>query len=103
MQVSERDRHELYEWAREAMGSDRADVFMRYLPPVGWGDVATRRDLEVLGAGLRAEFRIEMAELRTEMADRFRRQTNVIVTTVLGAAGLIVALGGLLAGAVRYF
>jgi hypothetical protein len=58
---------------------------MEYLPPVGWADVATKRDLDQLAAmtkrdldqfaamtkrgldGLRIELRGEMSELRGEM------------------------------------
>jgi BMFP domain-containing protein YqiC len=30
------------------MGQERASTIMNLLPPTGWGDVATRRDLHVL-------------------------------------------------------
>ena len=98
MQVSERDRHDLYEWAKGTMGERRADTLMSYLPPVGWGDIATRRDLEIL----RAEIRAELAELRAEMADRFRHQTNMLVGAIAGLGGLVVAVGSLAVVAARY-
>jgi hypothetical protein len=46
MPVSEHERHQLFSWFEEHMGSERASKLMSLLPPVGWGDVATRRDLE---------------------------------------------------------
>jgi hypothetical protein len=45
LSVSEDERHQLRIWFEAHMGSDRASVMMRMLPPVGWGDVATKRDL----------------------------------------------------------
>ena len=110
MQVSERNRHDLYEWARATMGEQRADTLMSYLPPVGWGDVATRRDLELLEARFRAELaefrtelRTDLAEFRAEMADRFRHQTNMLVGAIAGLGGLLLAVGSVAVAAARYF
>ena len=110
MQVNERDRHDLYEWARGTMGERRADTLMSYLPPVGWGDVATRRDLELLEARFRAELaefrtelRTDLAEFRAEMADRFRHQTNMLVGAIAGLGGLLLAVGSVAVAAARYF
>jgi hypothetical protein len=46
MTVSEYQRTQLFNWFEEHMGKERATTMMNLLPPVGWGDVATRRDLE---------------------------------------------------------
>jgi hypothetical protein len=50
MSVTEFERHQLYSWFEEHMGQDRATTMMNLLPPTGWGDVATRRDLHLLEA-----------------------------------------------------
>lgn len=59
------------------MGSDGADTLMALLPPVGWADVATKRDLQ-LELGL-AEQRI----------------VNVLTWRMLG---MLVAVIGVLGG-----
>ena len=46
MSVSEPERHDLYETFAGMLGRKKAETLMALLPPVGWGDVATRRDLE---------------------------------------------------------
>jgi len=48
MAVSEPERHELYQAFEGLMGKKKAETMMALLPPTGWGDVATRRDLEAL-------------------------------------------------------
>jgi len=81
MAITEKSRHHLYQRLEEALGSEEAAVLMEHLPPVGWADVATKRDLDNLHdrirvdlanirteiAELRTEVRTEMAELRTEV------------------------------------
>ena len=74
MSVSEPERHDLYQALEEMVGKKRAEVFMKLLPPVGWGDVATRRDLEIL------ESRLEAKLLRIVL--------TVNIPTVLAAVGL---------------
>ena len=46
------------------MGSERASVMMRILPPVGWAEVATRRDLDELGEATRRD--LQALELRID-------------------------------------
>jgi hypothetical protein len=57
--VSEFQRHQVFQWFEEAMGPEKAAIMMDLLPPVGWGDIATRADLELV----RAEIRSANAEL----------------------------------------
>ena len=48
MPVTEYERNHLFAWFEEHMGKERAATMMSMLPPVGWADVATKRDLDVM-------------------------------------------------------
>ena len=48
MAIDERSRHTLHARLEEILGSDEAATLMEHLPPVGWADVATKRDLDAL-------------------------------------------------------
>jgi hypothetical protein len=63
MTVEERSRRELQEALMETIGPEHTDTLFGYLPPTGWADVATTRDVEAL----RAELRGELAQLRGEV------------------------------------
>ncbi|MGH3665252.1 MAG: hypothetical protein ACRDU8_04030 [Egibacteraceae bacterium] len=55
MVVDERSRHALYQHLAELLGSEDATTLMEHLPSLGWGDVATRRDVTAEVALLRAD------------------------------------------------
>ena len=67
MAVTERQRHQLFERLGETLGEAEAEVLMEYLPPVGWADVATKRDLDGGLALLRTDLDGGLALLRTEL------------------------------------
>ena len=85
MAIDEAARHRLHTKLETLMGAEEAATLMSHLPPVGWGDVATRRDVEAfrvatraetdqlradvqaLGTQLRTEMEAMGSELRTEM------------------------------------
>ncbi|MEZ5169180.1 MAG: hypothetical protein R3A49_00345 [Acidimicrobiia bacterium] len=76
MAIDERSRHDLYVKLEQTLGAAEASTLMEHLPPVGWADVATKRDLDVFATELRAEMselrselRGEMSELRGEMSE----------------------------------
>jgi hypothetical protein len=46
MTIDERSRHQLFARLEEVLGSDEATTLMEHLPPLGWADVATKRDLD---------------------------------------------------------
>ncbi len=70
MSIDERTRHRLYQRLQEVLGADEASILMEHLPPVGWADVATRRDLDQLSD--RIDARLERA---------LRRQTWALITS----------------------
>jgi hypothetical protein len=106
MAISEDRRHEMYEGLIEALGRERATTLMEHLPPVGWADVATKRDLDqqtlVLRRDMEAEFgkvRAEIASVRTEIAAAETRversiteQSRVFVIAVLTSNATIATL-----------
>lgn len=56
MVVDEPLRYQLHQRLDEVLGADVASTLMAYLPPVGWADVATRRDLNHLEERIDARF-----------------------------------------------
>ena len=83
MVVDDRTRLNLHRRLEDVLGSEEADTLMAHLPPVTWHDVATKDDLRVLEASLRAEMRVVSAELRTELANALTRQTKWLVAVVV--------------------
>jgi hypothetical protein len=86
---------------------------MEHLPPTGWADVATKRDVDGVRIELRgemselrgefahlrgemragfAEVRGEMAELRGELHHHIARQTRMFVITAFGM--MATSIGG---------
>lgn len=106
MSVTESERNKLYNWFEEHMGDTRAEALMRLLPPVGWADVATKRDLDTLATTdelhqLGAELRGEIHGLRGEMQQMRGDLQQTFVRWMFAAHGATVALLGLLIAATR--
>ncbi|MGH2759772.1 MAG: hypothetical protein ACRDKJ_09425 [Actinomycetota bacterium] len=95
MAVDERSRHELHRKLEQALGPDEAATLMSYLPPFGWADVVTKRDLDGAVDGLRHSI---MADVRAELIARDRHLINVILTV---AGGQVAAMGGLFFAAAK--
>jgi hypothetical protein len=108
MTVDERSRHELSLKLESALGPDAAETMMEMLPPVGWADVATKRDLDQLAVATKGnldqldsairtgleDVRSDLRQLRTELANQAR-------TFTLGSIGAIVTVAGLAFAAAR--
>jgi hypothetical protein len=53
----------MHEVLREKLGVSAADTLVEYLPPEGWGNVATKKDVALA----RKDLGSEIAQLRSEM------------------------------------
>ena len=93
MAISEEDRHRLYGRLEDVLGPAEAATMMAHLPPVGWSEVATRRDVDALGSQLRAEMSVLGSELRGEIASMRGEMT--------GLRGEMTGLRGELAAEIR--
>ncbi|MCO8125979.1 hypothetical protein NHL50_02020 [Acidimicrobiia bacterium EGI L10123] len=98
MYVSEFQRHEVFKWLEEQMGPERASIMMDLLPPVGWGDVVTTRDLHAEVGGLRSEMQAGFAELRAEM---HAAHSGLLVKLFFGMVASNATLVGLVLTATR--
>ena len=85
----QRLRQSLHARLAELVGADETALLMNYLPPVGWADVATKRDLDVL--------RAEMAALRSDLRGEFKAQTTRLlfwlVPVVIAGMGVASRVG----------
>lgn len=84
MALDERARHNLYLRLEEQLGSEAATTLMEHLPPVGWADVATKRDLDHLETVLRSDIDRTAERTRADLHRTITTQTLTVVFTTLG-------------------
>jgi hypothetical protein len=97
MAISEEARHRLYVRLEELLGPEEATTMMEHLPPVGWADVATKRDVEHLEALLRLEFQAVESRVEAKISSSLTMQTRTIIVSnasmLAGLAALAAILG----------
>lgn len=100
MAIDERSRHELYLKLEQLLGSQEATTLMEHLPPIGWADVATKRDLDHLEArmdGMKREIVSQVqADFRAELLVVQRHLVSWMIGLNLTLSGLVLAAAKLL-------
>lgn len=102
MAITEQHRHQLHKALEEILGAEEAATLMEYLPPVGWADVATKRDLDHLAAAtkrdldhlastLRSEMQTMRHEFRAELHSGLNRVVLALVAAYASLTGLLLA------------
>lgn len=92
MSITEEERHRLYQVAEATFGTEEAATLMKHLPPTGWADVATKRDLDHLEAIMDARF--EAVDARIDAA--VHRQTLVLIPVIAAMFAIFGAISALL-------
>jgi len=97
MAIDERARHQLYLRLEEHLGPEAATTLMEHLPPTGWAEVATKRDLDQLraitksdldhvAAVLKADIERTTEALRAELHKTISTHTVVIVFATMATS-----------------
>jgi len=71
-------RHDLYQVLIDILGRDEATTLIEHLPPLGWADVATKRDIDHFALVTRRDLEVEVGKLRTEVQAEFAGLRNEI-------------------------
>lgn len=109
MSSGEADRLTLHQTLRGLMPENVADILMAHLPPVGWSNVATKDDINLLRVEMNQRFtlvdeKFKQIDTRVDRVDsRFDRlETKIdqlasmkryVVTTGISLAALILGMG----------
>lgn len=92
MVITDAERRHLHDQAEQAMGEEAANTLMGYLPPVGWGEVATKTDLKMLEKMLEtqiAQLRSEMAALQSALESKIdKSQASMVRMFFIGILGM---------------
>ncbi|HEX8100200.1 MAG TPA: hypothetical protein VF660_08380 [Actinomycetota bacterium] len=106
MAIDERSRHRLPLKLELVLGSEEASTLMAHLPPVGWADVATKRDLDQLQANF--DLKLEAVESRIvgTLRDEFHSKIDskidsALRTLLIVISTLTVTLAGIAFAAAR--
>lgn len=88
----------MYVRLEAVLGAEEATTLMEHLPPVGWADVATRRDLDHLQALMEGRFDTTEARLRAHVSTEIRTALVVQTRTILiGNATMLAGLAAIAA------
>jgi hypothetical protein len=106
MAIDERSRHQLHVKLEEVLGPEEASTLMAHLPPVGWADVATKRDLDHLQTNFELKLEATKSDIIGTLRDGFRSKIDSKVdsamrTLLLVISTLTVTLAGIAFAAAR--
>ena len=102
MAIDERARHELYLRLEQQIGPEATSTLMEHLPPTGWSEVATKRDLDQLRTLTTHDLERTGDQLRAEFYKAISEQTRTIVfANIATAIGSTLTVGGLAFAAAR--
>lgn len=87
MAITEHDRHRMYQRLEQVLGPEEASTLMEHLPPVGWADVATKRDLDHLADKLRAGWNRDLRQMTLALV-------AAMVTLNAASTGVIIGVLG---------
>lgn len=87
MAITETSRHRLHTTLETVLGEEQAATLMEHLPPTGWGDVATKRDLDHLREIM--DVRFEQMVTKGEFHRTLRMHTLALVGTNLVLWGTV--------------
>jgi hypothetical protein len=77
MALDERARYELFLRLEQVLGPESAETLMEMMPPVGWADIATKRDLDALEE--RMDLRFQLVDQRFEsLEQRFEQRFDLL-------------------------
>ena len=85
MALDERARHHLYLRLEEHLGPEAAATLMEHLPPTGWADVATKRDLDHAVSILKLDTERMVERTRADLHKTINTHTVAIVFTVMAS------------------
>ncbi|HJP65680.1 MAG TPA: hypothetical protein VKA30_05175 [Actinomycetota bacterium] len=92
MALDERARHDLHAKLEQVLGPNEAGTLMSYLPPVGWADVATKRDLDQLAS------KVDLERFRADISREIHAEVRSLMVFV---SSLFIALAGIAFAAAR--
>jgi hypothetical protein len=96
MAIDEESRHRLYGRLQEVLGAEEATILIEHLPPVGWADVAAKRDLDVLAERNRLEHdTLEQRMTAAWRAEIIQQTRTMILAMITIMTTGVVAVGSL--------
>jgi hypothetical protein len=97
--ITDETRYHLHQKLEAMLGSDEAATLMEHLPPVGWADVATKRDLDQFALVSKqdltlvaTQLRLEMSNMRTELLGEIADLRAELLGEISGLDGKIADL-----------
>lgn len=83
--VTDAQRLHLFKTFEGLFPDEDVATMMAIVPTFDWNDVATKADLQLLAAELRAELKDDLLE----QAGRFHEETNRLIGWMVGSIGLL--------------
>lgn len=90
--VSEEERLDMANSLEHHLGRQTTVTVMRHLPPTGWGDVATVRDLDQLELRLESRFDANLMRMEASIQRWFVGTMLALVGTLVALAGVVTAV-----------